>query len=200
MKPPSSTSSSMSLTRAVARGLVHAHQLERQSDVGLDRAPVEQHRRLEDHAVFAAESGVVGGLAVDLGHAGSRPDQVADDAQQRALAAAGRADERHELARLDRQVDVLESGHSAVLGLEDLADVCQSDCRRAAVVAVVAGRRSRHAAAPRPRRVSAAISTTRTTRKNMMPTSEATRIVAQSFSGPVMYCWLKVRIARPRPC
>ena len=33
-----------------------------------------------------------------------------------------------------------------------------------------------------------------------MPTTAATRIVAHSFSGPVMYCWLKFRIARPRPC
>jgi hypothetical protein len=28
---------------------------------------------------------------------------------------------------------------------------------------------------------------------------EATRIAAHSFSGPVMYCWLKLMIARPRP-
>ncbi len=32
-----------------------------------------------------------------------------------------------------------------------------------------------------------------------MPTSEAMRMVAHSFSGPVMYCWLKLMMALPRP-
>ena len=35
--------------------------------------------------------------------------------------------------------------------------------------------------------------------KNVTPSSDATRIAAHSFSGPVMYCWLKLMIARPRP-
>ena len=32
----------------------------------------------------------------------------------------------------------------------------------------------------------------------MMPISEATMIVAHSFSGPVMYCWLKVKDCPPQ--
>ena len=36
-------------------------------------------------------------------------------------------------------------------------------------------------------------------RKNATPSSDDTRIAAHSFSGPVMYCWLKLMIARPSP-
>ena len=134
----------------------------------------------------------MGRFAGNLGDAGGWLDQVADDAQKRALAAPRRTNERDELPGLDREVDVLESRHSAVPGLEDLFDVGKLDCWR--------GARRRHVVAPWPRRVSAATSMTRTIRKKRTPTSDATMIVAQSFSGPVMYCWLKVRIARPRPC
>ena len=39
----------------------------------------------------------------------------------------------------------------------------------------------------------------RTITKKRMPVSAAMRMVAQSFSGPVMYCWLKLMMARPSP-
>ena len=39
----------------------------------------------------------------------------------------------------------------------------------------------------------------RTQMKKKMPVRAAMRMVAQSFSGPVMYCWLKLMMARPSP-
>ena len=49
----------------------------------------------------------------------------------------------------------------------------------------------------RPRRTTT--SSRRMTAKNRMPTMADTKMAAHSFSGPVMYCWLKLRMARPRP-
>ena len=49
----------------------------------------------------------------------------------------------------------------------------------------------------RPRRATS--SRARIITKKVTPSSDATRIAAHSFSGPVMYCWLKLMIARPRP-
>ena len=104
-KSPSSTSSSISFARAVRRGAVVAHQLERQLDVVLHRSPVEQDRRLEDDPVVAVAPGALGRLVVDRHPAGGRRDQVADDPQQGGLAAAGRTDQRDELAAPDVEID-----------------------------------------------------------------------------------------------
>ena len=81
---------------------VPAEQLERQGDVLRDGAPFEQHRVLEDDPVVAVGARLAGGLAVDRDGAARRLDQVADHAQQRRLPAAGRADQRHELAGAER--------------------------------------------------------------------------------------------------
>ena len=60
--------------------------------------------------------------------AGVRPVERADEVQKRALAAAGRAGERDELAFVDgRQRDVLERADAAVL--EALPDVPNLDVR-----------------------------------------------------------------------
>ena len=67
----------------------------------------------------------LGGLAVDLDGAGRRFDQVADDPQQRGLAATGRADQGNELAGLDVEVDALQRRHS---GLELLRDALDRNC------------------------------------------------------------------------
>jgi hypothetical protein len=50
------------------------------------------------------------GTPSDLQRAGAHVLQPGDDAQQGRLAAAGRADEDHELAVLDVQVDALDDG------------------------------------------------------------------------------------------
>ena len=50
----------------VALAALHAQQLERQTDVALHVAPLEEDRRLEDHAVLAPNSRLVSRLAVHL--------------------------------------------------------------------------------------------------------------------------------------
>ena len=112
-KPCSSTRSSISSTRCFRSGAVPAEHLERQRDVLRDRAPVEEHGVLEDDAVV-----VVGARLAAPACRSPRPcprsaRQVADQAQQRRLAAAGRPDQRHELARRDLEVDPLERGDVA---------------------------------------------------------------------------------------
>ena len=86
-------------------GLVPALQLERQLDVLLDGAPVEQARLLERHAVVLVEAGLRSRLAVHDDAAVGRLDEVGDQAEQRRLPAPRRADQRHELARLDGELD-----------------------------------------------------------------------------------------------
>ena len=104
-----------------------AHDLERQLDVALHGPPVHQHRRLEDHAVVALEAGPCGRLAVHQHLAGARLGQVTDQPQQRGLAAAGRTDQRDELARLEGQVDPLQRRHRRRTGAERLAHPADLD-------------------------------------------------------------------------
>ena len=82
-----------------------------------DGPPVVEHGVLEDDPVVAVEPRLVRGLAVDERPRRRGLDQVADDAQQRRLAAARRADQRDELARADVEVDVLERDDPAALEL-----------------------------------------------------------------------------------
>ena len=91
-----------------ALGAAPAEHLERQRDVLRHGAPVVEHGVLEDDPVVAVEPGLVRRLAVHRHLPARRLDEVADDAQQRRLPAARRADQRDELAGLDRQVDPLE--------------------------------------------------------------------------------------------
>jgi hypothetical protein len=101
--------------------------LERQRDVLLHRAPVVEDGVLEDDPVVAVAPGLVGRLAVHDHVSAGRLDQVADDPQQRRLAAAGRADERDELLRPHLEVDPFQRDH--VSALEDLRDVAERDDR-----------------------------------------------------------------------
>src|SRR4029453_3481245 len=96
----------------LARSAVHAGELEWQLHVVLDRAPVEEHGRLEDDSVLATEARLVRGLAVDAHAPGARRGEVADESQQGALAAPGRADQADEFPAPDVQVDSLEGGRS----------------------------------------------------------------------------------------
>ena len=104
-----------------------AEHLERQRDVLLHRAPVVEHGRLEDDPVVAVEPGRRAGLPLTVTSPDGRLDDVADDAEQRRLAAARRADQRDELALADVEVDALERGHAA--SLEHLREAADGDDR-----------------------------------------------------------------------
>src|SRR4029079_4222243 len=69
------------------------------------------------HAVVAVAAGVWRRLAVAGEAPGRRRVEVGDEAQQRALAAAARAEQRHELAALDDEIDVVEGEHAALAEL-----------------------------------------------------------------------------------
>ncbi len=157
--------------------------LERQLDVALHGPPVEQDRRLEDHPVIAVAPSPLGGFAVHGDRARRGRGQVADEAEQRRLAAARRPDERDELARGDGQVDVDECLHAAgALGapLEDLRDAGDLDdrsrlrCTFKRHVAAASGRRSCR---------STQFSTPATSRYTPIPRSDETTIVAHRYSA-----------------
>ena len=98
-------------------------ELEREGDVLRNRAPVVEDGILEDDAVVAVDARASRGLAVDDDVARGGLDQVAHDPQKRGFATTGRTDERNELARLDRQLDALESVRSPGECLRDAADI-----------------------------------------------------------------------------
>jgi hypothetical protein len=175
----------------LARG--HAEDFQRQLHVRLDRSPVEQHRGLEDHPVVAVDPCPLCRLAVHLDAPARRLREVADQPQEGALSAAGRADEADELAGADGEIDVFEGDRRTTADVEPLPDARDLDHRGGL-------RRSlgcRHSAACRLRRTS--ISATRTRAKKAIPTTAQAITVAHSFSGPDAYCWLKLMIARPSP-
>ena len=88
--------------------------------VRVERVVLEDHRHV---AVARAE--VVDHLAADLDRALARLLEPGDGAQQRALAAAGRADQHGELAVADLEVDAADGVEGAVVLVQaaDL-DVC----------------------------------------------------------------------------
>src|SRR4029079_2122371 len=110
--------------------LAPARELEGQGDVLRDRAPLVEHRVLENDPVVVVATRFPRRLAVDSRAPGRRRDQVADDAQQRRLAAAGRPDQRDELARVDLEVDVLQRDRAALELLRDALDRdrCHATC------------------------------------------------------------------------
>src|SRR5581483_2467562 len=110
-------------------------------------------------------------LPVHRHRAAGRRDQVADHAQQRRLATAGGADQRHELARPQLEVDVLQGG-----------DVAARERLRHAVDAH--DRLSAHVATSGARWTTARSAATTTT-KNTIPTSAATMFVAHSSCGSI---------------
>ena len=83
-------------------------------DVVGDREVGKQRVRLEHDPVVARGRRRVGHVAAVLDHAAAGlPFEARDDAQQRRLAAAGRTDEAHHLARRDREVDRLQRDEAA---------------------------------------------------------------------------------------
>ena len=113
-KPVSSTSSTISLDALLALRAVPAEPSRAAARCSGDRAPVVEHRVLEDDAVVAVAAGLVARSCRsrrprrELGWI--RSPTIA---QQRRLAAARRADQRDELAGLHVEVDLLQRGYLA---------------------------------------------------------------------------------------
>jgi hypothetical protein len=115
-----------------------------EGDVLEDRLVREEVERLEDHADIGPELrellAVLGKrLAVDADRAAVDRLEPVDGAAQRGLAAARRTDHDHDLAAMDREIDVLQN----VQFTEVLVDVLEYDEWSAAAPV---GRRGRLAA------------------------------------------------------
>ena len=111
----------------VALRLWQARDLQRERDVVDDGAPGERGLLLEDHAdrwVRPAHA-----LARDLDRALVAVEQPADDVEQGRFAAAGGADDAHELAGRDRERDVVDRREHAVRRLETLDDIVDNQNR-----------------------------------------------------------------------
>src|SRR5262249_32876648 len=108
-------------------GLRQLHQLERILDV-VDRAqPGEQ--RLAVILEYVAELDVAQGFSVEQDFAGVGRDQAGDHVDQRALAAAVWAEDRHQLPTGDVEVEaVVDDGVGEMLGQAADGDV--GGCRR----------------------------------------------------------------------
>src|SRR5690606_18585380 len=101
----------------------------------------------EAAAVLLEDERHVGGrpgdaLALELDDARRRPQEAGDALEERRLAASGRADDDHELARVHLEADVADRLDAARRGLVDLAQVLDSEKR------LRRGTRFRHAPPP----------------------------------------------------
>ncbi len=96
-------------------------------DVAADGEPGKQRIFLEHHP--AIDAGTRDRLAVDVNVA-LRRNEAANDVEERALAAAGGADDRHELAFAHIEVGARERPHLLAVRLVGLGDAADSDLRR----------------------------------------------------------------------
>ena len=129
-------------TRAAAALGRPAGEVERVGDVVGGRAPRQQARLLEDQA--DARVGPVDRRVVELGRAAAGCEQAGDDAQERRLAAAVRADQGDDAAARDGEVDAVEDREApAGAGRERERQVVAGGCCRSCA--------GRPRAPPRPR-------------------------------------------------
>jgi hypothetical protein len=106
--------------------LVHAH-------VGEERAELEQHAHAPAHAVERVALQLVHGLARDAHFARRGLQLPADQAQQRRLAAAARAHDRHDLAARHAHRDAFED-RPAPVGKAHRVDVDQDVLGHAGII------------------------------------------------------------------
>ena len=93
-------------------GAAHPAHLEAEADILADIHVREERIALEDHAEVTLVHGHPGdGLTINEDLPARRRDEPRDAAQKRRLSAAGRPQERDELACCDRQVDALQGVH-----------------------------------------------------------------------------------------
>src|SRR5262249_59001829 len=90
-------------------GRRHALELEPELDIALHGAPGQQPEFLKHHGAVGARPGDV--LAADAEISRVRREQPEQHVEERALAAAGRPDDRQELTLVDLDVEVAEGRH-----------------------------------------------------------------------------------------
>ncbi|MNB96513.1 hypothetical protein D3C75_437140 [compost metagenome] len=112
-------------------GLRLALQLPGEQDVVQGAAPGEERGLLRHVADLAALPGH--GMAVHADCSGIRRLKAADDVEQGAFAAAGRAKDGDELLRLDRQGDLVQYAGLLVAASERLGDAADFERRRQAL-------------------------------------------------------------------
>src|SRR5215472_8365563 len=116
--------------------------------MGVQRVVLKHHG---DIAILRRQVGDL--FAADVYLAGSDLFQAGDNAKDRGLAAAGWADEHHELAVLDPKRDTV---HSVDVGAEALRDLLEHDLRHFVVPPTTGGLRRAWRFSPRhpgPRRL-----------------------------------------------
>src|SRR4029077_11447994 len=118
----------------------HAAQRQRILDVLVDRHVADQIEALEDqsdvqipHTRLFAWRQAVGRPTVQPVAAGRWRVEQRQHRQERRLPAAGWTGDRHILATLDVQRDVVEGPRLVAVALEDLGDVLQADYRQGGI-------------------------------------------------------------------
>src|SRR5581483_11160424 len=111
----------------VALGASHGLLVKAVDDVAAHGEPGKQRIFLEHNAAFGA--GPAHASALDQ-HVAVGLEEAADDVEQRALAAAGRADDRDEFTRIELEVGAAERLHAAAAGDVGLGDAANLDLRR----------------------------------------------------------------------
>src|SRR5262249_2746131 len=98
-------------------------------DVLVDRQPRQQRVMLKDDAAIRPRRVNRHSAQHDL--AGAQPDKAADGVEDRRFAAARMADDRNDLAALDRQVDVFDCGEAPLRRVETDRHVARLQVLRA---------------------------------------------------------------------
>jgi hypothetical protein len=113
------------LHAAVGLVLRHLLQLQPEGDVVVDAEVRVERIALEHHRDIAVARGDVVDHAVADAHDALRDVlEPGDHAERRRLAAAGRADEHHELSVLDGEIEIVDGARTVRV---DLADVLERD-------------------------------------------------------------------------
>src|SRR5262245_7568687 len=115
--------------------LGHTAELQRQSDVLLDRIPGKKIGVLKDHAEILRHCGISlltepQIMRADVDLAGAGTDQAGDHPQNRRLAAAGWAEQHKKLPAADRKVCSIDSKNRSLVSRKTFLNPSEADVRR----------------------------------------------------------------------
>src|SRR6202043_1555602 len=107
-----------------------AHDLQWQLHVSERSAPRQQRRLLKNKPELIFPARGCTGLAAHRNGAGGGGNEIADETQERALSAPGRAQERDELTLRHGEADLRERLHGTALGVIAQAHAIERDAGR----------------------------------------------------------------------